>query len=181
MTNYYLIWAVGPDRPGLVASITEVLFRKKCNLEDSSMMRLGSEFGVMLIFTTKEPLSESELEAAFKFQQKGLRLQVGVKKISRSLAHFKRPEGIPVMIRLYGYDKPGLVYKVTGALAESRFNITDLTTHRTLKAGNAGYILLIEGEVRSPNSLRRIETQMARLAKRLGVKITTEKIGGEPF
>jgi glycine cleavage system transcriptional repressor len=48
--KHYLLLAAGPDRLGIVASVTRVLYRHGCNLADSSMTRLGNEFAMLVIF-----------------------------------------------------------------------------------------------------------------------------------
>ncbi len=49
MAGYALLSALGKDRPGIVAGISEVLVRADCNIEDSSMTRLGESFACMLV------------------------------------------------------------------------------------------------------------------------------------
>ena len=40
MSNRWIVTALGQDRPGIVAGVTEVLYKLGCNLEDSAMTRL---------------------------------------------------------------------------------------------------------------------------------------------
>jgi len=88
MSHHYVLWAFGADRPGIVSGITEVLFKNKCNLEDSSMMRLGSEFGVLLIFSSNKPLGRLRFP-------KGL--NIGFKPIAAHLARFKPVKKTPLL------------------------------------------------------------------------------------
>ncbi len=53
MKHYAFLWAIGPDRFGIVSALTRLLYKHHCNLEDSSMMRLGSEFGVFVSLRLK--------------------------------------------------------------------------------------------------------------------------------
>jgi glycine cleavage system transcriptional repressor len=47
--HWHMLTVVGADRPGIVAKLTEVLFRGGCNLGEASMARLGGNFSVMLM------------------------------------------------------------------------------------------------------------------------------------
>jgi len=51
----YILTAFGKDKPGIVASITEILYKMGANIEDSSMSRLSGQFVIMLLFTSKNP------------------------------------------------------------------------------------------------------------------------------
>jgi glycine cleavage system regulatory protein len=80
MNNYYLLWALGPDHPGLVSSVTKLLYEYDGNLEDSSMMRLGSEFGIFLIFSSSKKLSDSFSTDLKKLEFK-TKLNIGVNQL----------------------------------------------------------------------------------------------------
>ncbi len=44
-----MLTLVGTDRPGIVAALTETLFRASCNLGEASMARLSGNFTIMLM------------------------------------------------------------------------------------------------------------------------------------
>jgi len=48
------------------------------------------------------------------------------------------------LISVYGSDQPGIVYRVTKALAESRVNITDLNTRLIGTKEEPVYVLMLE-------------------------------------
>jgi glycine cleavage system transcriptional repressor len=47
--HWHMLTVVGADRPGIVAKLTEALFRGGCNLGEASMARLGGNFCMMLM------------------------------------------------------------------------------------------------------------------------------------
>ena len=49
MTQLFALSAIGRDRPGIVADLAELIYECDCNLEDSRMTILGSEFAVLLL------------------------------------------------------------------------------------------------------------------------------------
>ena len=54
MKSWYALSAIGRDRPGIVADLAELIYECDCNLEDSSMTILGSEFAVLLLLSSGE-------------------------------------------------------------------------------------------------------------------------------
>jgi glycine cleavage system transcriptional repressor len=168
--RFYFLTAVGSDRPGLVARVTGTLVSYGCNLEDSTMMRLGSEFGMFVIFTASAaiPLGKIKNENALKA------LFVDIKSISAQAASFKKVKNDLWIVRVHGADQAGLVHDVTACLAKHGFNITDLTTHRT--GGRVpGYILFIEGESMAA-SAKKLKTALNNLAVKLGTHISFEPV-----
>jgi len=172
MAQYYLLSAIGPDQPGLVAKVSRVLYEQGCNLEDSSMMRLGSEFGMMLIFTSTRKLNKD----SFSSLEKSHKLTIHVKTISKRLAHFKPAKKIMALVTIYGVDRPGLVFHATRLLAQHKFNITDLSTHRTEAKRQAGYILFIEGELTTKSDFLSIQKELTTLASKLKIHITIQRV-----
>ena len=66
MSQRWIVTALGKDRPGIVAGVTQVLYRLGCNLEDSAMTRLEDEFAIMLIFSSPSKATEGALRKALK-------------------------------------------------------------------------------------------------------------------
>jgi len=51
MKKYYVLSAIGKDRPGIVADVSELIFECGCNLEDSSMTLLGDHFALLVVLS----------------------------------------------------------------------------------------------------------------------------------
>src|SRR5512141_473729 len=66
MRRWFALSAIGRDRPGIVADLAELIYECDCNLEDSSMTILGSEFAVLLLLTGESEDVERRLSAACK-------------------------------------------------------------------------------------------------------------------
>ena len=49
MSEHLVITALGDDRPGIVDELSNALFRRDLNIEDSRMSVLGGEFAVLLL------------------------------------------------------------------------------------------------------------------------------------
>jgi len=59
--NRVVISGIGPDQPGIVASVSEILFRHGANIEDSTMTQLADEFAVILLVSL--PSTKVELKS----------------------------------------------------------------------------------------------------------------------
>jgi len=53
MKTYYILSAIGKDRPGIVADVSEVIYECGGNIEDSSMTLLRNHFALLLLFLPK--------------------------------------------------------------------------------------------------------------------------------
>lgn len=122
----YAVWALGVDRPGIVAAVTATLFDEGCNLEDTSMTILSGHFAMMLLVHGPEGSSASALEDALSRAVERLGLTVAVREVEEGAD--VEVEGEPYMVAVYGADRPGIVHRVSSLLADQGVNITDLTT-----------------------------------------------------
>src|SRR3954471_6685381 len=52
--RHFALSAVGRDRPGIVAAMSEVLLRHSANIEDSQMSILRGHFAMMLVVAVPE-------------------------------------------------------------------------------------------------------------------------------
>src|SRR2546430_14730252 len=66
MRRWFALSAIGRDRPGIVADLAELIYECDCNLEDSSMTILGSEFAVLLLLSGEGDDVERRLTAGCK-------------------------------------------------------------------------------------------------------------------
>lgn len=142
------------------------------------MMRLGSEFGMFVIFTRRTAFAD--LHSVSTELGRSLGLSVGIKSISARDAKFVPPRQHAYTIVVHGVDKPGIVFHVTSRLAKHRFNITDLATHRTTGGRRPGYVLFIEGELSGPRRLSSFRRDLANLRRRLGVRIEINEVNSLP-
>ena len=172
MTTRWIVTALGKDRPGIVAAVTKVLYQLGCNLEDSAMMRLEGEFAIMLIFSTPTTMTAARLRRAFQPLERRLALAVHVKPLTTSETRVPRTRSRPYLISVYGADRPGIVFRVSEALAKIGVNITDVHTHRSVGKGPSLYLLLLEVELSPQRAPAAVEAQLKRLAKQLKVEVS---------
>lgn len=137
--RWCMLTVVGADRPGIVAQITEALFRGGCNLGEASMAQLGGNFAVMLMV---EGADAAALAHLLRPVTDGLGLRLHVDPVEGGLHRHQEPN---VQITVYGADRPGIVAQVTGALAANGFNILDLNSDVAGTGERPIYVMIIDG------------------------------------
>ena len=168
MVNEFAVWALGADRPGIVAAVTGVLLRMGCNLKDCSMTVLSRHFTMMMLVEAPDDISANVLEGALAEAEANFDLTVAVRPLGEGAMLFV--EGEPFIVSVYGSDHPGIVHHVATVLADHSVNITDVTT-RVLgeEDGEPVYAMLLE--VTLPRSLdpTALDNRIQAMAKELGV------------
>jgi len=139
--HWNMLTVVGTDQPGIVAKLTEALFRGGCNLGEASMARLGGNFSIMLMV---EGADVAALEQLVRPVTDALGLRLHLDPIHGKLHQHVEPN---VQVTVYGADRPGIVAQATAALAASGFNILDLNTDVGGTTEQPIYIMLIDGYV----------------------------------
>jgi glycine cleavage system transcriptional repressor len=150
--------ALGPDQPGVVAALTEVLLAGSGNLEDASMHQLSGQFAMTLVVDV--PSAAAEVRAALAPVAERLELLVSVREVS---GHEAARPGQPYVVSVHGADRPGIVHRVAAAIAEAGGNITDLSTRL------AGDLYVLVAEVDLPGASDTLARQLSALGGELGV------------
>jgi glycine cleavage system transcriptional repressor len=165
--DHIIISAFGVDKPGIVSHLTGTITTHGGNIEESRMMKLGSDFTTMILVSVSAEWTESLTVALGGIQG----LQISIQKTSP----FSMDATIPQCeIHLTGADNEGLVYKVAARLAEKGINIEEMETG-TENAPISGTILFtMTARVSHPElDIPRLDNDMNELADKLGVEIRT--------
>src|SRR6185312_9317468 len=105
MKQWFALSAIGRDRPGIVADLAELIFECDCNLEDSSMTILGSEFAVLLLLSGEAPDLERRLGTACKRLEWEKRLTVFFRPLEGEPLPPLRPGASAMECVVTGVDK----------------------------------------------------------------------------
>ncbi len=128
MKQLFALSAIGRDRPGIVADLAELIYECDCNLEDSRMTILGSEFAVLLLLSGHGPDAERRLSAGCKRLEWEKRLTVFFRPLDDAVAPASEPAGRVLECVVTGVDKAGIVARIARTLADQRANVEDLRT-----------------------------------------------------
>ena len=127
MTKHALvITATGPDKPGLVEQVTEVVEEHDGNVEASRMARLGGEFAMLMLVCAPGGHIDALRKALSGLRQRELQVVTRLTsggKMEQYAGH------IPYEIRFRGADHEGIVHSVTHYLASQDINIETLNTN----------------------------------------------------
>lgn len=168
--RHFALSAVGADRPGIVAAVTEVLLRHGCNLEDTSMTILRGHFAMTLVVAAPEPVGAVELEAALAPAAREFELVATVRPISEVVPLSEHGQSCTVSI--YGADRPGIVHRVASLLAERSLNIVDLSTRMIGSPEHPVYAMLLDVDAPAGTDAEALRTALEVLAGELGVECT---------
>ena len=171
-TQHYAVSVVGKDRPGIVAGITEVLFRLGCNIADSSCTMLAGEFAMILIVSHGKPFKKTRLVEELKPVAEELDMSIAVRSLHADEAVRKEPEGEICLVSVYGADQPGIVYRVTRELAMLGINIMDLATKLIGTSEEPVYVMMLEAAVPEGETPETVECLLENLKKELNVEIS---------
>lgn len=167
------VTVVGVDRKGIVEAVTKVLFDEGCNLQDATSTILRGHFSMMLVVTTGQSGSEA-LESRLEMALEPLGVSATVRPLDRADPVVAAPTHT---VSVYGADKPGIVHRVSSALAGAGFNVTELTS-RVISGEGDVYALLLEvggGEGHDPQEV------LSELAGELQVDITVQPLEPDIF
>ncbi len=140
MKQWYMISLVGKDRAGIVAAVTQALFDAGATLGETTMVRLGCNFTIMMMVSSDQDTSALGSTLAPVTAQLGLHHHID--PIDPGLHQHQIPD---LRVVVHGADRPGIVAQVTGVLAEAGFSITDLDSQVAGSEVQPIYVLIIEG------------------------------------
>lgn len=115
----------GPDRIGIVESVTRMILAHDGNVETSRMARLGGEFAIlMLISMPSEQLSAMESDVE-KLIPQGYKVTTGRTGQTDAAAY---RGWLPYRIEVYGADHEGIIHQIARYLSEHGINIESMET-----------------------------------------------------
>jgi glycine cleavage system transcriptional repressor len=177
MGGWFILSAIGRDRPGLVADLAQLIFDCDANLEDSRMTILGTEFAVILLCSSTAPNAADRLGAGAKRLERDLGLTILMREVSEGpRPALPAPGSVLHRLTVAGEDRAGIVAAVCRILAERRVNIADLTT-RSLPGpgGSPHYQMTMAVEVPERLDLRELRAALDDVSNRLVIDLVLER------
>jgi len=121
-----VIAVLGPDRPGIIAAVSKLLFQLDCNIENVSQTILQTEFSGIFIVTTPEGLPVETLRGRLEEELSALSLHVHVKAVEPAAGGSLQCPCEAFVITTQGPDRKGLVAGITEIIARYGVNVTRL-------------------------------------------------------
>ena len=128
MQSSVVITIVGPDRPGLVESISSTVESAAGNWTHSRMAHLGGQFAGMLFIEIDGDRVESLIASLKSLEVDGLTV-TAVPGQTATTPGAKIPMGgETIEVELVGQDRTGIVRNIAAVIAACGANIEDLAT-----------------------------------------------------
>ncbi len=173
MRSWFILSALGSDRPGLVAELAQLIYDSDANLEDSRMSILGSDFAVILLCSSAAKDAEHRLVTGSKILER----EHGLTVLIRTLDGHRRPPIPAPGSRLYrieasGEDRAGIVAGLCRLLADRGVNIAELSTRsRSGPGGSPHYEMTIAAEVPETADIQELRQALEAEADRLVIDV----------
>jgi glycine cleavage system regulatory protein len=159
---------IGPDRPGLVEAVAEVVSSHGGNWLESRMAHLAGQFAGILRIEVADDQTKAVLDGLTALEARGLRV------LGETSAEAGKPAiGRSFDLELVGLDRPGIVREISQLLAGSGANVEELATDRSSAPMSGEMLFHAKARVRLPGDadLTTLRAALERLASDLLVEI----------
>jgi glycine cleavage system transcriptional repressor len=166
----------GPDRPGIIAAVTQVLFEQGCNLEDVSQTSLQGQFVGIFLAPAPARASAEALGGALRERLDPLGLSVQLRAVAPAAPGPASPGRAtePFVITTVGPDRPGLVAGITGLLARYGANITNLKAIARGALARPEYVTFYEADLPADLDRQEFRAALRERARELGLEVNLQ-------
>ncbi len=177
MKDFWILTAVGPDRPGLVDRIAEFLSEREINIESSRMAVLGGEFAFMVLVSGQANALEALAQSLPELEQETC-LSIQGKK-TRTPSERETVDSLPFHLLATSMDHPGIVHKVGRLLHRHNVNIESMDTHVAPAPVSGTPVFSLECRLSVPVEVRisQLREDLAELSAQMNVDIEFEPKG----
>jgi len=174
MKRWFVISAIGQDRPGLVAELARLIYDCDANLEDSRMTILGTDFAVILLASSSAPGCADRLNQGAKRLERDHGLTILVRALeSLPRSPVPAPGFVAMRVTASGQDRAGIVAGICRVLADHGVNIADLSTRSVPRfGGQPHYEMNALVEVPENLDVATLRAALDREAERLVLDVT---------
>ena len=167
--KHIIIKGIGPDKPGIVSTISGIVTSNSGNIEESRMIRLGSEFSIIMMIAISEDKELNLVESLGAID--GIKFYLTDTKKNQNLS-------VPThLLDLTGGDTEGIVHKMSDVLTSMGINIIEINTD-TQNAPVTGSIIFQMRARIDINSCSedKLVKKMKLLESKLGLSISLQEI-----
>lgn len=130
MEQQYILSAVGSNRTGVVAEVSEAVFNAGGNIENSFMTLLGEHFSLMLQVSLPAEETPGKMREQCEALRRDKDLAVHLFPVQgEGMTDGEKASAPPQYdIRVQGEDRPGVVYRLSRLLVSRGINILQMST-----------------------------------------------------
>ena len=169
----FVLSVIGKDKPGILASISTILFNHGCNIEDDSQTILQTEFASIFIVLNPENRSLDEIGLALNRSLDSMELSAHLRPMTVASAA-KAGAIQPFVITTRGVDKPGTISSVTTAIASLSCNVTNFRAIITQDHGVDEMIMIFEVDMPLAIDHRRLRQVMQDACSGFGLDVSVQ-------
>lgn len=166
-----VISGIGPDQPGIVAAIADILYQRGCNIIDSTMTRLAQEFAVILVISAPDGVRFPDLQKEFSRLEESHNMTLVIKPIPDTVGMDSHVPENPYMISVAGQDRVGITYRISRKLAEMDINITDLNAQCIQGESGPVYIMMVEIDIPGSIAIGTVQDELRAVAEEVQMEI----------
>jgi glycine cleavage system transcriptional repressor len=168
--------AIGRDRPGIVAAVSQVLVEFSGNVEDSEMAILRGHFTMTLVVSVPQTTNLDRLRDNLEQVRERLDLEaLAVGEIEQIEAGHVPPSSH--ILSVYGVDHPGILHAVSSLLATEQVNIYDLTTRVLEHEGEAPlYAMMLEVMLPETCEVTSLEQKLRKVCMEQNVELSFREL-----
>ena len=167
--KHIIIKGIGPDKPGIVSKISGAVTSNNGNIEESRMIRVGSEFSKIMMVKIPSKFMDS--------------LSESLESINGIKFYLTQTNKLPTLISpshvmyLTGGDTEGIVHKMTDVFTSMGVNIIEVTTDTKNAPVTGSTIFEMVAKISLGESSEvKLLDRLQQLEKKLGLDISLDKI-----
>ena len=166
-----VLTVIGPDRPGLVELLAQIVASHGGNWLESRMAHLEGQFAGLLRVQLPGTGVEELRNALLDLEDDGVRVV-----LSESAAAAGASTAPRVSLELIGQDRPGIVREISAALAVRGINVEEFESRCTSAPMSGEALFHARAQLRVPDgqTLEEVRATLEKIANELMVDVTLE-------
>ena len=167
-----VVTLIGPDRPGLVGAVSDVVRKNDGNWLESRMSHLAGQFAGIVLVDVSDNNANSLVSALQGLSSEGLKV---VAELDRSAVH-AAVTGKLWYLSVVANDRAGIVREVTQVLASHDVNVEELTTECSNAPLTGGNIFRANAKIRLPEGMNvdLLQDELERIATDLMIDLSSD-------
>jgi len=137
VSTFLVVTVSGPDRPGLVETLSEAVANHRGSWLESRMARLAGHFVGVLRVSVPEEQVNALARALQSLEPESLKISVARTELEPSASDARE-----LRLEILGSDRPGIVHDISQALADRDINVDELRTE-IMSAPMSGELLFL--------------------------------------
>ncbi|MBW2493228.1 MAG: ACT domain-containing protein [Deltaproteobacteria bacterium] len=172
MSTSLVLTVIGPDRPGLVESLSEVVAEHQGSWLESRMARLSGQFAGILRTSVPEEQVDALIQALESLEPEILHVDIARIQLEPPVSEMRA-----LRLEIIGSDRPGIVHEISEALADRQINVDELRTEIMSAPISGELLFLANAEFRVPAevSLDALRKDLEALAHELMVDVDLDE------